>query len=187
MRFAGVDTETTGLDPGSGHRIVEVAILIYDENGRKLDEWEQRIDPKRPIDAKAQAVHGIAYSDLVGMPTWEDVAATVNSKLSMADLIVGHNVGFDVTFIEAELNRTGMSIPSDIGLFCTMENARWATFNGKNPGLRELCMALRVDYDQSAAHAAKYDIEKTMECFFKARDRGFFNPALYIAVKGVRP
>lgn len=186
MIFAGVDTETTGLDPALGHRIIEIGILIYDEHGHLLDEWEQRIDPKRPIDAKAQAVHGIDYSELLGKPTWKDVAATVHSKLSQADLIVGHNVGFDITFIESELNRSGRSIPSDIGLFCTMENARWATFDGKNPNLRELCMALRVDYDRSAAHAAKYDIERTMKCFFKARARGFFNPALYIASNGVR-
>ena len=61
----GIDLETTGLNQEDGHRIIEIALLSYDSDTQELtDKWIQRFDPERPIDAAAQAVHGIAYSDL---------------------------------------------------------------------------------------------------------------------------
>lgn len=174
MKIIGVDTETTGLDQEKGHRIIEIALLTYDLATRELeDKWVQRIDPERAIDPGAQAVHGIAYSDLMGMPKWDDVAGEIAKRLSTADLLLAHNMGFDGPFIAAELMRVGLEIPN-VHSLCTMENARWACPDGKLPRLGELCFALNVPYDPAKAHSADYDVSVTVDCFFKGLDRGFY-------------
>lgn len=174
MRLIGLDTETTGLEQEKGHRIIEIAMLTYDLDTKKcVDTWIQRIDPQRPIDPDAQAVHGIAYTDLVGCPTWDDLAPEIARRMGSADLLIAHNMGFDGPFIAAELVRVGIKVP-DVHALCTMENARWATPDGKFPRLGELCFALGVDYDTSKAHSAQYDVEVMMNCFFKGFQRGFY-------------
>jgi DNA polymerase-3 subunit epsilon len=179
IHISGLDLETTGFEAPEGHRIVEVAILTYEFPSRRLvDTYVQRIDPDRNIPAAAQAVHGIAYADLVGKPKWEDVAPTVKAKLDACSLVVAHNAQFDGPFLGHELLRVGLDLP-DADFFCTMEGARWATPNGKTPRLEELCFALNVPFNPSMAHSAEYDVAKMMEAFFEGLRRGFYEvPAL---------
>lgn len=173
-KIIGLDTETTGIKQEDGHRIIEIALLTYDlDSMALLDTWIQRFDPQRPIDAKAQEIHGIAYSDLVGCPTWADLSEEISRRLSEGDLLVAHNMGFDGPFVGAELLRVGAKVP-DIESLCTMENARWACADGKYPKLGELCFALGVEYDTAKAHGAEYDVEVMMACFFKGLKRGFY-------------
>lgn len=175
MDIIGLDTETTGLKQEDGHRIIEIALLTYDLDTCALkDTWIKRIDPQRPIDPKAQEVHGIAYTDLIGCPTWEEIAEEVARRMSSAGLLVAHNMGFDGPFIGAELVRVGQKVP-DVHALCTMENARWACPDGKLPKLGELCFALGVPYDTSKAHGAEYDVSVMMDCFFKGLRRGFYS------------
>jgi DNA polymerase-3 subunit epsilon len=175
MLIAGLDTETTGFSAPDGHRIVEIAIVTYDfETRRIIDRYEQRIDPDRNIPAAAQAVHGISYESLVGKPKWQDVAKVIQAKLDAADVAIAHNMGFDGPFIGHELLRIGLKLPN-FEPFCTMENARWACPDGKLPKLGELCFALGVEYDPAKAHSALYDVTLMMDCFFKGLDRGFYN------------
>lgn len=169
----GVDTETTGVELDKGDKIIEIALIKYDFDGKKIDEYVRRIDPERSINPKAQAVHGIAYSDLIGCPKFEDLAGEVAERVNEASLLIAHNFAFDGPFIATELKQSGYEVDL-VSSFCTMENGRWATFDGKYPKLAELCRALGVDYDTSAAHAASYDVDVMMQCFFKARQRGFF-------------
>jgi len=174
-KIAFLDTETTGLF-AEDQRIIEIAILTYDSGSRKLvDSYVQRIDPERAIEAKAQAVHGISYESLAGEPKMKDVANTISTKIDATALVVAHNAAFDVPFIGMELHRVGAPLPS-VPSFCTCENGRWATPDGKLPNLRELCFALGVDYDPSKAHGAEYDVQVMAECFFRGVDRGFFVP-----------
>ncbi len=171
----GIDLETTGLNQEDGHRIIEIALLSYDSDTQELtDKWIQRFDPERPIDAAAQAVHGIAYSDLATCPKWQDMAEEVSKRIAEASLLVAHNMAFDGPFVGAELLRVGAKVP-DVSSFCTMENARWACADGKLPKLGELCFALNIPYDAAKAHAAEYDVQCMMACFFKASERGFFD------------
>lgn len=170
-----LDTETTGVNQQKGDKIIEIALLTYDLESRELaNRYVQRIDPDRPIDPGAQAVHGISSDMLLGCPKWEDVADEVHRILSASKCLVAHNFGFDGPFIAGELLRIGKTVPL-VSSFCTMENGRWATFNGKSPKLAELCFALSVNYDSSAAHAADYDTEVLAECLFKGIDRNFFS------------
>lgn len=176
MIVTGLDIESTGLSQPEGHKIIEIALLDYDVKTRTLvDKFVQRIDPQRAIDPKAQAVHGIAYADLVGKPVWEEVAELVQQRLKRSSLLIAHNMGFDGPFIAGELARVGLAVPMTAS-FCTMENGRWACYDGKSPKLSELCFALGVGYDPSKAHAADYDVMTTMACFWKGVDRGFFQP-----------
>lgn len=174
MRITVLDTETTGLEQSQGHRIIEVCMKLYDSESRTcLKTLVQRINPQRSIEPAAQAVHGIALSELLTCPTWDTVAPTIQKWLKVTDLLVAHNMSFDGPFVALELMRVGLEVPN-VESFCTMENARWATDLGKLPTLRELCFALRVPYDEALAHAAEYDVDRTAQCLFAGIDRGFY-------------
>lgn len=173
----GLDTETTGVDVNKGDKIIEIALIKYDFDGIKLDEYVRRIDPERDINPKAQAVHGIAYSDLVGCPVFKSLSGQIAALINNASLLIAHNFAFDGPFVATELMNSGYEVDS-VQSFCTMENARWATFDGKYPKLSELCFSLGVDYNHKAAHAASYDVDVMMQCFFKGLKRKFFQVEL---------
>lgn len=168
----GFDTETTGLSAEKGDKIIEIAALTYDFATQKLvDRYVQRVDPERAISAGAQEIHGIAYSDLVGMPKFRDIARDVEKRFSDSHLVIAHNIAFDLEFLIAEFTECGIAIP-DVDGWDTMSESRWACPDGKYPRLGELCFALNVPYDAAAAHSASYDVEVMMACFFEAVKRG---------------
>lgn len=169
--IAGGDTETTGLLT-SDHRLIETYTGLW-RGGEKIFEYEQRIDPERSISAEAQRVHGITAQDLFGKPTWEQVVQKHQKVFSKCHMIVFHNAEFDWGFYTQEFNRVNVALPQPI-VFDTMVEGVWATPDGKKPSLQELCFACEVDYDPSLAHAAAYDVDKMMECFFKGLEWGFF-------------
>lgn len=174
MILTGLDTETTGLNPADGHRIIEICFRHYDSETKELlDSYVQRIKPNRPIDPKAQAVHGISVDDLIKCPTFEEIAEEIAGHMAKADYLVAHNMDFDANFLVTELANAGVDIP-DVETFCTMENARWATPYGKKPNLGELCYALDVPYDAAEAHAADYDVDVMMQCLFNGINLNFY-------------
>lgn len=170
--FAVLDTETTGLDPNDGHRVIEVALLRYDMTGRLLEQFVGRFDPQRAIDPKAQAVHKISYAELAGKPLFATAIPEMSEVMNNADLIVAHNLPFDAKFMAAEYTGAGVVLPN-IPSLDTIQ-ARWATFNGKSPNLGELCFALGVHYDPDSAHGAEYDVQCTAACFLEGLRRGFY-------------
>lgn len=180
MKAVGLDTETTGL-LHPDHRIIEFYGALYDLDPalpvwsrRKIEELHVRIDPQRSIPAEAQRIHGISARELIGSPVWKDVAQQIADFLRKGECLVGHNiVAFDKPFLDQEFKRVGVT-PPDKPLFDTMEHARWATYTGKSPTLQELCFACGVLYDPAAAHKADYDVDVTMQCFFRAREWGYF-------------
>ena len=171
----GLDLETTGLDQPGGHRIIEVAAVVYDlETAKELGRYETRINPQRGIDVKAEAIHGISYDSLIGKPLWETVAPKLSALLSRCEFMVAHNgVGFDAPGLWGEFLRIGVALPS-VKIVDTMLEGRWATPDGSVPNLGMLCWASDVAYDKSKAHGATYDVEVMMECFFKYQPKGFF-------------
>jgi DNA polymerase-3 subunit epsilon len=171
----GIDIETTGLKQTDGHRMVEFGAILYDLDTKKfLGKYVQRINPQRPIDPKAQAVHGISFEDVANMPTLEEVAPMIVRVLNSGNLHVAHNgKDFDMPFIRNELIRIGVDLEHR-PLVDTMRQGKWATAMGKNPNLGELCFATGTNYDTSLAHGAEYDIEVMMQSFFVGHDKGFF-------------
>lgn len=177
MIMTGVDLETTGLKAEEGHQIIEIALCAYklDAQGfRKIgNTFCQRVMPTVAIDPGAQAVHGISLSDLRGAPTWDKVAPVVDRILQKTNMLVAHNLDFDAPFLAVELKRAGFALPN-LSSFCTMQNGRNFTALGKQPSLKELCWACGVDYDDTAAHAADYDIERTMRCVGYALEKKYW-------------
>lgn len=170
--FAVLDTETTGLDPNDGHRVIEVALIRYDMTGRKLEQFIGRFDPERAIDPKAQAVHKISYAMLAGKPLFATAVPEMSEVMNNADFIVAHNLPFDAKFMAAEYTGAGAVLPNRPS--ADTIDARWATFNGKSPNLHELCFALGVPYDPDSAHGAEYDTAVTAACFLEGLRRGFY-------------
>ena len=175
MILGGTDIETTGLDQSKGHRIIEVAMSLYDSDSQRLlGKFVQRINPQRSIDPGAQAVHGISFDEVSGCPVWEEVAPKLVKIMQRCDVIVAHNgEGFDLPFIAGELLRIGQPVPN-VKVFDTMLEGRWATPLGKVPNLGELCFACGVNYDKSLAHAADYDVSIMMQCLFVGIQKGFY-------------
>lgn len=175
--IAALDTETTGfIEPD--HRIIEVYIDLVDTVTRKrLFTYDQRINPKRNMPAEAQRVHGIAATDLLNKPDWEQVGPIVHKIIEKSSMVVAHNARFDVGFLNMEFERIGLpkiSKPS----FCTMEHGIWGTPTGKKPSLKEMCFACGIAYDPALAHAASYDVGLMSECLFLGMDWGFYDLAV---------
>ena len=170
-----IDIETTGLDQTAGARMVEFGAILYDlETERQLGKYIQRINPQKPIEPKAQAVHGISFEDVANCPTLEFVAPQIIKVMNAASLFVAHNgKGFDIPFIRGELLRIG-TYANEKPLVDTMLDGRWATCSGKFPNLGELCFATGTLYDTTQAHGAQYDIEVMMASFFVGYKKGFF-------------
>ncbi|HBL6848906.1 TPA: 3'-5' exonuclease [Escherichia coli] len=172
---AGIDIESTGLDFLAGHKIIEIAMVKYElETQTMVDSFVMRFNPRRSIDPKAQAVHGICLEDLAAEPLLADHASSVALYLSSSDIWIAHNgEAFDIPFIRHELKSYGFSLP-DVPLIDTLFSL-WATEDGKRPRLEELAFSLGFIYDHAKAHSALYDTNLMMQCFFKARNKyGFF-------------
>ena len=173
---AGFDIETTGLNQADGHRIIELALGVYDlSTTERVGQYVTRINPQRGIDPEAQAVHSISFEELTHEPVWEAVAPKLAAILSRCQYVIAHNgEGFDLPFTFGELVRAGQALPH-IGSVDTMLQARWATADGSLPNLGALCFACGVPYDPSKAHSALYDTEVMMQSFFSQLPRGFFH------------
>lgn len=167
----GLDIETTGLDCMK-ERIIELCMGLHKDDGTIIKYVTLRFNPQKPIDPKSQAVHHISFEELMDKPKFSEKASLIAGILGKADLIVIHNAEFDAPFLRTELQRCGLTAPH-VPVYDTMTESRWATPDGKWPRLGELCWALDVPYDTAEAHAADYDVECMMKCFFKAEKAGF--------------
>ena len=170
-----LDTETTGLDPVD-HRIIEVCIVLFRDR-KPIGGVNQRIYPDRPIDPRAEMVHGISLRDLEGKPRFAEAAPKIFKALDRCDNLVAHNLSFDMGFFAAEFARLKYDLSGWVKKkgFCTLEEGRWATPTGKVPNLKELCFATGVQYDADRAHSALYDTVVLAKALFRGVDLGFFD------------
>ncbi|MGH8104300.1 MAG: exonuclease domain-containing protein [bacterium] len=109
VTFAYLDTETTGLSPIYGDRIIEVAVMKA-RGGQILDAFESLVNPQRPIAPGATAIHGITDKMVAGCPVFRDMAHRLQEYLKGA-VMVAHNARFDLSFISYELRRVGYEPP----------------------------------------------------------------------------
>ena len=165
MRQIILDTETTGLEPSQGHRIIEFAGLeMVDRKltGRHLHLY---MHPEREIDPDAERVHGISLDFLADKPKFHAVADELVDFISGAELII-HNAPFDVGFLNAEFNRLGIA-PVDKLCALVTDTLRMArdTFPGKRNSLDALCDRFEIDRSNRTLHGALIDCELLAEVY----------------------
>lgn len=120
LTFAVLDLETTGLEPGRGHRVCEVAVVRMRGDGEVLDEFSTLVNPERSI--PDDLPHEIVHADVKDAPTFAQVAGDVLAYLGDA-IVVSHNLDFEERFLVAELRRLGVT-PQGVPGLCTLVTAR---------------------------------------------------------------
>jgi len=149
--FAVFDVETTGLWADGTDRIVEIAIVHVDLDGRVTDRWETLVNPER--DLGPQSLHGIRSLDVLDAPRFATIAPTL-VELFADRVLVAHNAEFDLRFLLAELERAGLPLWSRPAHLCTMRLAR-EFLPGSGRALADCCDAFDIPLD--GAHRAAVD------------------------------
>lgn len=171
MRQIVLDTETTGLNPRDGHRIIEVACIEMVNRRLTGHHLHKYINPEREIDAGAQAVHGISLEFLADKPKFADIADEFLEFINGAQLII-HNAPFDLGFLNAELDRLGR-VPVETlcsGVIDTLKDAK-ELHPGKRNSLDALCERYEIDNSSRTLHGALLDTELLAEVYL-AMTRG---------------
>ncbi|MFZ2302470.1 MAG: DNA polymerase III subunit epsilon [Gallionella sp.] len=168
MRRIVVDTETTGLDPKQGHRIIELAAIELDGRKLSLRRFHRYLNPEREIEAGAVAVHGLTYERLQNEAKFADIATSFMEFIEGAELII-HNAPFDMSFINHELDLIGLP-PLQNVVMDTLKVAR-EMHPGKKNSLNALCARYEIDNSHRSLHGALLDTELLAEVYF-AMTRG---------------
>lgn len=166
MRQIVLDTETTGLDPLKGHRIIEIGCVEV-RNRRKSDQsFHQFINPRREIEDGAYAVHGISNEFLAGKPEFGDIARDFIDFIRDSEVII-HNAQFDVAFIDAELRRLGREwgrMEDYCRIIDTLVMAR-ELHPGQKNSLDALCARYQIDNSQRDLHGALLDAQILLDVY----------------------
>jgi DNA polymerase-3 subunit epsilon len=167
MREVVLDTETTGLDPFSGDRLVElgaVELLNHMPTGRTYHAY---LNPQRDVPAEAVAVHGLTAEFLTDKPLFGAVAAEFVAFLGDARLVI-HNAAFDMKFLNAELGWAGLATMPFSRAIDTLDLAR-RRFPGANNTLDALCRRFGVDNSSREKHGALLDSELLAEVYLELK------------------
>jgi DNA polymerase-3 subunit epsilon len=154
-----LDTETTGLEPSQGHRIIEIGVVEMIDRRLTGNNFHIYLQPDREIDAGAIEVHGITNEFLADKPRFEDVADELSDYLRGAEVII-HNAPFDVGFIDAEYQRleNDVTMASLCDVVDTLVMAR-EMHPGQRNSLDALCGRYDVDNKHRTKHGALLDSE----------------------------
>ena len=154
-----LDTETTGLEPSQGHRIIEIGVVEMIDRRLTGNNFHIYLQPDREIDAGAIEVHGITNEFLADKPRFEDIAEELANYLRGAEVII-HNAPFDVGFIDAEYQRmeNGLTMESLCEVIDTLVMAR-EMHPGQRNSLDALCGRYDVDNKHRTKHGALLDSE----------------------------
>ncbi|HSH41414.1 MAG TPA: DNA polymerase III subunit epsilon [Arenicellales bacterium] len=160
VRQIVLDTETTGLDPAEGHRIIEIGCVELINRRRTNNDWQVYCNPEREIDEGALSVHGITNEFLADKPRFADVARDFLDYIRDAELVI-HNADFDTAFLNHELQLIGpeLGVLADYcGVVDTLRMARQA-HPGQRNDLDSLCQRYYIDNTQRTLHGALLDAE----------------------------
>ena len=147
-----LDTETTGLDHESGHRIVEIGIVELENHLPTGGFFHYYLNPERDSDKRAKEVHGLSREFLSDKPKFSDIANEFIDYISDSKIII-HNAAFDVGFINAELDRCNMKKLSDDMIIDTLILAK-KKFLGQAVSLDALCRKYNIDLTGRKIHGA---------------------------------
>ncbi|HSM53248.1 MAG TPA: DNA polymerase III subunit epsilon [Erythrobacter sp.] len=157
MREIVFDTETTGLDPASGDRMVEIGCIEMINRVPSGASFHAYFNPERDMPAAAEAVHGLSISFLSDKPRFAERAEELMEFLGDAPL-VAHNAGFDFGFLNSELERIGMARVDSGRMIDTVAIAR-KRHPGAKVSLDALCTRYGIDRSHRVKHGALLDAE----------------------------
>jgi DNA polymerase III subunit epsilon len=163
MRQIVLDTETTGLDPLDGHRLVEVGCVELINGIPSGQTFHAYFNPERSMPAEAFAVHGLADDFLRDKPFFAESADELIAFLADAPLVI-HNAAFDLGFLNAELERAGRALIARERLIDTLLLARRKHPGGSNR-LDDLCVRYAIDNSRRTKHGALLDAELLAEVY----------------------
>ncbi len=173
MREIVFDTETTGFEPGDGHRIVEIGCVELIDHLPSGKSFQAYLNPEREVPIESQRVHGLSNDFLKDKPLFVHVVEEFLAFVGDSPLVI-HNASFDIKFINAELARTGHpAIPLSRAID-TIEIAK-RKFPGARYSLDELCKRFGVDLSGRTKHGALLDSELTAQIYLEligGRQRG---------------
>ena len=160
MRQVVLDTETTGIDPAQGHRVIEIGCVELEKRRFTGKTYHQYINPEREIEAEAISIHGITNQFVADKPVFADIAPEFLDFIRGAELII-HNAPFDVGFLNHEfaLMKSGLGVIKDYsGVLDTLAMAR-KRHPGQRNSLDALCKRYGVDNTKRELHGALLDAE----------------------------
>ena len=167
------DTETTGLDPASGHRVIEIAALELVNDLPTGRHFHRLIDPERDIPDDATRIHGFTLEHLRGKPRFADICDELLDFFA-ADRLVAHNAPFDFAFLDAELAATARPLLDPSRMVCSLVLAK-ARFPGLPNSLDALCRRFAIDLSARTTHNALLDCKLLAEVYVEltgGRQRG---------------
>src|SRR5262245_37625717 len=165
MREIVLDTETTGLDPYQGHRLVEVGCVELLNRIPTGQTFHRYLNPERDVPAEAFAVHGLSAEFLKDKPTFAEICEDFLAFVGDAPL-VAHNATFDFSFLNAELERCGKRLIVRDRLVDTLLLARRKHPAGPN-SLDHLCVRYSIDNSRRTKHGALLDAEILAEVYIE--------------------
>ena len=165
MREIVLDTETTGLDPQSGDRIVEVGAIELVGHVPTHNVFHEYIDPEREMPKEAFEVHGLGDDFLRGKPKFAQIAQRFLDFIGDAKLVI-HNAAFDMKFLNAELQWVGLPTVPYSRAIDTLELAR-RRFPGSPASLDALCRRFMIDNSSRTLHGALLDSEILAEVYLE--------------------
>jgi DNA polymerase-3 subunit epsilon len=167
------DTETTGLEPELGHRVIEVAALELMNDLPTGQAFHALIDPERDIPEDATRIHGLTTQHLAGKPRFAEIVDDLLAFFAEAPLIA-HNATFDFGFLNAELVRVGRPRLADVRMIDTLGLAK-TRFPGMPNSLDALCRRFSIDLSARTTHNALLDCRLLADVYVEltgGRQRG---------------
>jgi DNA polymerase III subunit epsilon len=165
MREVVLDTETTGLDPAEGHRIIEIGCVELMDHFPTGRSFQRYLNPERDMPAEAERVHGITGAFLTDKPRFTEIAGELLEFLGDAPLVI-HNAGFDLKFLNAELARSGGAPIPAARAIDTIEIAK-VKLPGARYSLDELCKRFGIDLTMREKHGALLDAELLAQVYLE--------------------
>lgn len=165
MRQIVLDTETTGLDYKAGHRIVEIGCIELVERKRTQRSYHLYLNPEFPIEAGAQAVHGLTNEALLNKPKFAEIADGFSDFIRGAELLI-HNASFDCGFLNNELSLMGR-LPLDTLCTSIVDTLKLARESrpGRRNSLDALCKEYAIESAGRKLHGALLDAELLAEVY----------------------
>lgn len=167
MREIVLDTETTGLSPESGDRLVEIGCVEIVNLVPTGETFHQYINPERAMSAGAEAVHGLGDAFLADKPTFAEVVDPFLAFIGDAKLVI-HNASFDMAFLNAELRRMSLPPIPDSQAVDTLKIAR-QRYPGAQASLDALCRRFGIDNSQRDLHGALLDAQLLAEVYLELK------------------